>query len=105
MKQASCWRGVPPFRCRHERPAVGLMTGNLELRLRKFERKNNPIRTGGLEEKDNIEERSSSEKEKKPNRAGSSFRSGEEHYRYSTLPSWFNARRWPGLSCLGRGEK
>jgi hypothetical protein len=56
------------------------MTGNLELRLRLFfASRNYPIRTGGLEEKDNIEERSSSEKEKKPNRVGSSFRSGEEY--------------------------
>ena len=80
MKQASCWRGVPPFRCRHERPAVGLMTGNLELRLRLFfASRNYPIRTGGLEEKDNFDARASSEKEKNPNRAGWSFRLGEEY--------------------------
>ena len=65
------------------------MTGNLELRLRLFfasrNRRNYPIRTGGLEEKDNIGERSPSEKEKKPNRVGWSFRSGEEYRLYLTV--------------------
>ena len=65
----------PPFPV----PAVGLMTRIGAQASQSFARKNNPIRTGGLEEKDNIEERSSSEKEKNPNRVGWSFRSGEEY--------------------------
>ena len=81
MKQASCWRGVPPFRCRHERPAVGLMTGNLELRLRKvLQEKTTRFGLGGSRERTTLRG-APQVKRKKPNRVGWSFTSrlGEEY--------------------------
>ena len=67
------WR--PPFPVPSRAPSCGAHDGKLGAQASPFfASRNYPIRTGGLEEKDNIEERSSSEKEKKPNRVGWSFR-------------------------------
>ena len=74
------WR--PPFPVPSRAPSCGAHDGKLGAQASQiFARRSNPIRTGGLEEKDNIGERSPSEKEKKPNRVGWSFRLGEEYGR------------------------